>query len=374
MKIVHAVYSMEMGGAEMLVAQLGRMQRAAGHDVTVCAYSTLGPLGEVLREEGLHVHVLGEAPVWKTVLRYAALFRQMRPDVVHCHNPAPTLQAALGARLAGARVISTRHSLVSPPYDRTAEVKYSVIARAFVHRVAGICEITCANLRGAPLADPAQIVRVYNGAAPLGEAPPADKESGTFVLLFVGRVADIKDMPTMLRAFAQAVKRVPQLRLWIVGDGPARAKLEASAERLGIAGKVRFFGQWLDTAGLFRAADCFAMSSVSEGLPMSLLQSMSIGLPSIVTDVGGMQEVLHLSEGGLLTPVGDDAAMAAAMVRMASDFALRQACGEQARAAYQANFTLGTMHEAYLRLYSGTSQDAFAAHSQDRPGPPHSAA
>lgn len=362
MKIVHAVYSMEMGGAEMLVAQLGRMQRAAGHSVTVCAYSTLGPLGEVLRQEGLHVHVLGESPVWKTVLRYAALFRQMRPDVVHCHNPAPTLQAAPGARLAGARVISTRHSLVSPPYHRNAEVKFSVVARAFVHRVAGICEITCANLRGAPLADATQIVRVYNGAAPLEEAAPADKERGTFVLLFVGRVAEIKDLPTMLRAFAQAVKRVPQLRLWIVGDGPARAGLESSAERLGVAGKVRFFGQRLDTAGLFRAADCFAMSSVSEGLPMSLLQSMSIGLPSIVTDVGGMQEVLQLSDGGLLAPVGDDAAMAAAMVRMASDFDLRHGCGEQARAAYQANFTLDAMHEAYLRLYGGAGPEASTAH------------
>ena len=369
MKIVHAVYSMEMGGAEMLVAQLGRLQRAAGHDVTVCAYSTLGPLGEVLRSEGLHVHVLGETPVWKTVLRYGQLFRQMRPDVVHCHNPAPTLQAAPGARLAGARVISTRHSLVSPPYDRNAESKYSLIARAFVHRVAGICQITCDNLRGAPLAWPQQIVRVYNGAALLELATAETTEPGTFVLLFVGRVAEIKDLPTMLRAFAQAVTRVPHLRLWIVGDGPARAGLQALAERLGIAGRVCFFGQQLDTARLFRAADCFVMSSVSEGLPMSLLQSMSIGLPAIVTAVGGMQEVLQLSEGGLMTPVGDEAAMATAMVRMATDFDLRHACAEQARAAYQANFTLEAMHEAYLRLYREP-----AVHDYDRPEPPHSAA
>lgn len=155
---------------------------------------------------------------------------------------------------------------------------------------------------------------------------------------------------------------------------PALAGLRASAERLGMAGRVKFFGQRLDTAGLFRAADCFAMSSVSEGLPMSLLQSMSIGLPAIVTEVGGMQEVLQLSEGGLMTPVGDKAAMAAAMVRMASDFDLRHACGEQARAAYQANFTLDAMHEAYLRLYSNALPTKAAAHDQGRPGPPHSAA
>lgn len=354
MKIVHAVYSMEMGGAEMLVAQLGRMQHAAGHDVTVCAYSKLGPLGQVLLDEGLHVHVLGEAPVWKTVLRYWKLFRQMRPDVVHCHNPAPTLQAAPGAKLTGARVISTRHSLVSPPYERSAEIKFSLMARAFVHRVVGICEITCHNLRGAPLADTRQIVRVYNGAAPLEEAPAALKESGTFTLLFVGRVAEVKDLPTMLRAFALAVKRMPHLRLWVVGDGPARAGLEVLAEQLAIAGRVRFYGQRLDTAGLFRAADVFCMSSVSEGLPMSLLQSMSIGLPAIVTGVGGMAEILRLSEGGLQVPVGDEAAMANAMVRMATERDLRQACGERARASYQANFTLAEMDAAYQQLYRDT--------------------
>ncbi|MGI4757116.1 MAG: glycosyltransferase family 4 protein [Janthinobacterium lividum] len=352
MKIVHVVYSMELGGAEMLVAQLGRMQRAVGHDVTVCAYSKLGPLGELLRDEGLRVHVMGEAPVATTMLRYVKLLLAMRPDVVHCHNPAPTLQAAFGARLAGARVISTRHSLVSPPYDRSAEIKFSLIARAFVHRVAGICEITCENLRGAPLAARKQIVRVYNGADPVEDAPAANREDGTFVLLFVGRVAAIKDLPTMLRAFALAVERVPALRLWIVGDGSIRSELERLAGELEIADRVQFFGQRLDTAGFFRAADAFAMSSVSEGLPMSLLQAMSVGLPALVTDVGGMREVLQLSNGGLRTPVGDCEGMAAAMVRMATEDELRRTCGRQAQRAYSEHFTLQQMNAAYLQLYA----------------------
>lgn len=354
MKIVHVVYSMELGGAEMLVAQLGRMQRAGGHDVTVCAYSKLGPLGELLRDEGLRVHVLGEAPVAKTMLRYLRLFREMRPDVVHCHNPAPTLQAAMGARLAGTKcVIATRHSLVSPPYDRAGEIKFSLIARAFVDRVAGICEITCVNLRNAPLARADRIVRVYNGAAPLEEAEPVPVEDGTFNLLFVGRMAEVKDLPTMLRAFALAVGRQPQLRLWLVGDGPVRAGLEQLANDLAVQTRVRFMGQRLDTAAFFRAAGAFVMSSVSEGLPMSLLQAMSIGLPAVVTDVGGMREVLQRSDGGLRVPVRDVAAMADAMVRMAQDGAWRTACGERAHTAYQAHFTLAQMDAGYMRLYLG---------------------
>ncbi|MEK6396741.1 MAG: glycosyltransferase, partial [Terriglobus sp.] len=94
MKIVHAVYSMEMGGAEMLVAQLARLQRKNGHSVVICAYSKRGVLGEILVREGISVHVMGEAHPAKTILRYLHLFRVIRPDVVHCHNPAPSLQAA----------------------------------------------------------------------------------------------------------------------------------------------------------------------------------------------------------------------------------------------------------------------------------------
>ncbi|HTF64018.1 MAG TPA: glycosyltransferase, partial [Edaphobacter sp.] len=110
MKIIHVVYSLEMGGAEILVAQLCRLQREHGHDVSVIAYSNLGTLGEQLQAEGIPVLVLGEAPLPKTFVRFLGEFRRLRPDIVHCHNPAPTLQAAIPARLAGPRsVLSTRH-------------------------------------------------------------------------------------------------------------------------------------------------------------------------------------------------------------------------------------------------------------------------
>ena len=85
---------------------------------------------------------------------------------------------------------------------------------------------------------------------------------------------------------------------------------------------------------------------------MSLLQAMSIGLPAIVTDVGGMQEIVRLSGGGVCVPVGDAAAMAEAMVRMAQDHNLRTRCGERAKHAFEEHFTLRQMHEAYMHLYS----------------------
>jgi glycosyltransferase involved in cell wall biosynthesis len=351
MKIVHVVYSLEMGGAEVLVAQLCRMQRANGHDVSICAYARLGAVGELLRGEGFDIFVPGEAHPAKTMWRYFQRFRKLKPDVVHCHNPAPTLQAALPARLAGARsVVSTRHSLVAPPYDVAEERKYSFIAHS-CDWIVGICEITCANLRGALPSHTDKIVRVYNGATPIVREGFAELHKIGFTLLFVGRLAKIKDLGTLLRAIAFAAPEVPSLEFWIVGDGPVRGELEALAQELGIADRVRFWGQRLDTASFFSAADAFVMSSVSEGLPMSLLQAMSVGVPAVLTDVGGMAEVVRLSGGGLLAPVGDAAGMAREIVRLAGDAALREEFSRRAIAAYEAEFTLERMAEGYEAIY-----------------------
>ncbi|MBS1815514.1 MAG: glycosyltransferase [Acidobacteria bacterium] len=351
MKIVHAVYSMEMGGAEMLVAQLCRLQRSHGHDVTICAYSKLGSLGEMLRDEGFAITILGEAHPVKTMLRYFNLFRAMKPDVVHMHNVAPTLQAAPGARLADAScVIATRHSLVSPPYNRAEEIKFSSFSWLWLDWIVGICEITCQNLRHAPLARRNRIMRVYNGTNPIAGAR-SEFETNRFNLLFVGRLAAIKDLPTLLHAVALATTRVPHLHLSIVGDGPVRLHLEHLANELGISERVTFFGQQMDTGPFFHSADAFVMSSVSEGLPMSLLQAMSAGLPAVLTDVGGMREVLQRSQSGLLAPVGNSALMAEAIVELATNDALRIEFRQRALSAFQQEFTLEQMDAAYMDLY-----------------------
>jgi len=165
-------------------------------------------------------------------------------------------------------------------------------------------------------------------------------------------LAAVKNLQTLIRAVAIAVECLPELELWVVGDGPVRAELEALTAELGVGDHVRFWGQRLDTAQFFSAADAFVMSSVSEGLPMSLLQAMSVGVPAIVTDVGGMAEVVRLSGAGLLAPVGDSAAMAEQIVTLASNPELHAEFSRLARETYGAEFTLESMEAAYLKLYS----------------------
>jgi glycosyltransferase involved in cell wall biosynthesis len=137
----------------------------------------------------------------------------------------------------------------------------------------------------------------------------------------------------------------------MVGDGSERKTLESLAAALGIASRVIFWGQQLNVSPFFSAADAFIMSSSSEGLPISLLQAFSLGLPAIVTDVGGMAEVVRLARAGLTVSPADPAEMAAATLRMATGDAERAQFSVNAEEAFHERFTLQTMMDAYMDLY-----------------------
>ena len=357
MKIAHIVDCMEVGGAEMLVSQMCRLQREQGHDPSVYAVATLGPLGAQMQREGFAVHPQVGQSLADASRNFFRIFKELRPDVVHLHNPTPTIFAAAPARMAGVRaIISTRHSLVAPPRNPMVELKYGVAAK-FCDWIVDICDATVDNLKVAHKSSTGKIIRVYNGALPLTRVskercPTTDG----FTLVFLGRLEPVKNHSLMLRAFSIALSSMPTLRLWIVGGGRERARLEAVATELAITPKVTFWGQQMEVARFLSAADAFIMSSISEGLPMSLLQAFSLGLPSIVTNVGGMAEVVHLAQAGISVPVTDPAEMGAAILHLAKNDAERKQFGLNAQRVFDSQFTLRSMVDAYMHLYQETKR------------------
>ncbi len=353
---------MEVGGAETLVSQMCRVQREQGHDPRVYAVLTLGPLGEQLRREGFAVqpHVGRHLP--DAARNFFRIFKESHPDVVHLHNPTPTVYAAMAARMAGvASIVSTRHSLVAPPHRPVAELKYA-LAAACCDWVVAICDATANNLKSLHSVPARKIVRVYNGALPLQRAPreKLPPKSG-FTLVYVGRMEPVKNHALLLSAFRDALESLPSLRLWMVGDGSERTFLQGLAAELGIAPQVTFWGQQLDVAPFLSAADAFIMSSKSEGLPISLLQAFSLGLPVIVTDAGGMAEVVRLAQAGLTVPATDAAGMAVAILRLATSDEERAQFAANAAQAFRSRFTLHTMVDAYMDLYRNTPRGHRAA-------------
>ena len=355
MKIAHVVDSMEVGGAETLVSQMCHLQREQGHDPCVYAVAALGALGERMREDGFAVQANIGLHLIDTARSFFRIFKESKPGVVHLHNPTPTIYATMAARMAGVpSIVSTRHSLVAPPRRLAVESKYAVAA-ACCDWIVGICDATANNVRSIHSVPARKIARVYNGAVALKRVAREEcpVHSG-FTLVYVGRLAPVKNHALLLNAVRSARSSMPALRLWMVGDGSERQLMENLAVELGIAADVTFWGQQLDVAPFFSAADAFIMSSKSEGLPMSLLQAFSLGLPAIVTDVGGMAEVVRLANAGFAVSATDPAEMAAAIVRLAGRGAEREQFSRNAEALFHSRFTLETMVDAYMDLYRNT--------------------
>ena len=174
--------------------------------------------------------------------------------------------------------------------------------------------------------DPSRIDVVPNPAPELPEHPTRDEARATlgidgFALGVAGRLTAQKALGDTLEALA----RVPDVALLVLGDGPERAELERRAGELGLADRVRFLGAGTrdDVIALFRAVDAALLTSAWENLPHTLLEALATGTPVIATAVGGIPEVVRDGENGLLVPPRDIAAIASAIDRLVHDDALR---------------------------------------------------
>jgi glycosyltransferase involved in cell wall biosynthesis len=148
---------------------------------------------------------------------------------------------------------------------------------------------------------------------------------------------------------APSRRALPQLIL--VGDGPERSSLEALAQDLNLGNQIKFLGVRNDIPNLLQAADVFALSSISEGLSMALIEAAAYGLPIVATDVGGNAEIVNAPHGGRLVPARNPEAIAVALADVLGDDASRQAMGTAARQHAVANFSLEQMVTTYLKLY-----------------------
>jgi glycosyltransferase involved in cell wall biosynthesis len=167
----------------------------------------------------------------------------------------------------------------------------------------------------------------------------------------VGRLEPEKDHRTLLRAFRALVAHRPETRLLIVGDGSLRGELESECRALDIERHVTFLGARSDIPQVLAAFDVFVLSSVQEGVPLSVVEAMGAGKPVIATDVGGLRLLVKPAVNGLLVPPADPVALEEAMRKLAGNAALRQEMGRQGRQIAQDSFGVSTMINQYQDLY-----------------------
>lgn len=185
---------------------------------------------------------------------------------------------------------------------------------------------------------------------------------GTRVVLCVTRLVPIKNLPMLLSAIAMARRADPRVRLVLVGEGPMRLELEERAQQLGIHDAVRFAGYVAQaaTAAWYRSADVFALASDFDNSPNVVLEAMASGLPIVATDVGGLRDYVTPPDNGLLTPKGDAAAFAAALLSLLSDPERARTIGRYNRDTAVRKFSWAASATEMLIVYQRVIAD-FAA-------------
>ncbi len=365
-RLVHVVPNLEVGGAEMLVDRWIRRLDPARYRSSAICLDGLGPLGERLRRDGHPVATLGAGPGLRlsTVRRLAAELRRERADVIHAHTYSPLVFAAFARLLyRRPRLVYTEHGRLHPEPRRPKRRYAAPFLAAMTHELVSISEATrgaMARHDGLPLG---RIRVIHNGVelpGPAADAPdPAamKRELGlpadALVCGMAARLVALKNVKLAVRAFDDVRRRLPAARLVVAGDGPERPDLERRVAEAGLADHVRFLGMRDDLARVYRAYDVFLLCSLTEGISVTMLETMAQGIPSVATRVGGNPEVVADGETGLLVESEDAAGLAGALSALLGDAGRRREMGRAAARRARERFSLETMFARYEELYRG---------------------
>ena len=302
-------------------------------------------------------------------LRYLTLFREVlrefRPDVVHLHGTTFALIGA-AARLWLPRPpvwVFTQHTELQ--FDAGWLVKLAKPCTRRMDHVVCVSEAIRQHfvaIYGARwVEEKASVIRNGIETALLDNPPDAEERrrlrssigltDEDIAVGCLGLLRKVKGQHVLVEAVASLLGRYPRLRLVLIGSGDEEAALVELADALGVRQQVSLLGWRTDAQALLPALDIYVQPSLSEGLPIALLEAGAAGLPSVATSAGGMGEVIVEGETGLLVAPGDAAALAGALTRLIDDPELGRRLGANARAMVAEEFTAHTMIERHMELY-----------------------
>jgi glycosyltransferase involved in cell wall biosynthesis len=357
---MQVVLSLSAGGTERLVIDMCKRLRD-DLKLIVCCLDDAGDWAEELRQQGIEVVALGREPGFQPGIgrRIAQLAAERGVRVLHCHQYSPFVYGRL-AQLWSPRLklIYTEHGR---PNDAPPSLKRRLV-NPLLSRFDGPVVAVSYELREFMVASnfgTSRVGVIHNGID-TGPVPTgADRrrarsllaiDDDTLVIATVARLDPVKDLHSLLEAFALARQSLPAARLLVVGDGPERSALESRAAQPDLAGSIRFLGMRPDVKALLPCADLYVNSSISEGISLTILEAMASGVPVVATAVGGTPEVLD--EGaGVLVPARHSQRLADALLRLAAAPAARAQLAGHGRRRVESLFTIQRMVAEYARMY-----------------------
>lgn len=358
-RLMHVVLSLDIGGAEMLVYEWMRGLDPRRYDSQVCCLRKVGELGDRLTGQGFRVHDLASPPGFKlsTIRDLRRVIVDNRIDIVHAHTYSPFVYGAL-ARPRNVKLVYTEHGRLYPEIRRTKRRLVNPWLARRCHHIVTISEATRRAMEEYDALPAKRIEVIWNGVS-LPEAGLIDPVSRDDLGLapearivgMASRMVELKNFPMALRSCAEVFREFPDVYLVIAGDGPVRASVERQCKEMRIDHRVRLLGMRDDLDRLIPAFDIFALTSLTEGISVTLLQAMAHRVPVVVSAVGGNTEVVQNRENGLVVPSEDSGAMADALRELLSSEKLCHELGRKAEERVRKYFSFDAMLDRYTELY-----------------------
>lgn len=363
MNLLHMISGGDTGGARThVLSLLGKLRER--HEVLLVCFLD-GPFANDARRMGIETLILPSKNPFTLRRTLRALIRERGIELVHCHGARANVTARFLGNRVGVPRISTVHS--DPWLDYMGRpVRDATVGAANRRALRRMDALTAVSDRMRKLLcekglDGNRIYVLYNGVTlDCSVATPRDAflaqvglsvpENGV-VFGIAARLSPVKDIPTLLRAFAEAVKQAPYIRLLIAGDGEDRAALEAQAQALCPEGSVCFAGWVQDVNSFCNAIDVNLLTSLSETFPYSLLEGGKMGCPTIASDVGGVPELVVNGQTGFLFRPGDAQTLCRHILTLAENTALRKSMRTAIREKVFGEFSVDAMTAAQENIY-----------------------
>lgn len=346
---------MHIGGAEKLIAEISPLLRNKGHQVDVLLFDgTETTFKQNLLTNGICVYEFGNGgSVYNPLYIFKLIPFLKRYDIVHTHNTAPQLFAAIGSLFYSAVLVTTEHNT----FNRRRSWKwYRLIDRWMYNRyrlVICISDAAANNLKKYLGQCRTHITTIYNGVniRSFIDAKPEEnlkkKSVDKFVVVMVAGFRPQKDQDTLIKAFKYLPKE--KYELWLVGDGERRITLELLVEELNLKDNIFFLGIRNDIPQILKTADVIVMSSHYEGLSLSSIEGMAVGKPFIASDVDGLREIT--AGAGVLFAHQDAQQLANEIELFSSDVKYYKNIADRCIKRAE-RYDMSVMIEKYEELYS----------------------
>lgn len=357
--MLHLIDDLNLGGAERVMATLVDSLPKDKYRTIVCALED-GPVSRELRQKGIEVIILPKSRPYDIIflLKLLHLISKEKVKLIHSHLLITDIYGWLAAKLSRIPIVITIHGKSLLNWKHGNRVFRFVAKRSNkIITVSNSIKDEIVKKLTLPLDN---FITIYNGidlsrfrdmTQDLTLKRHINIEPTSLMVGSIGGLRPVKDYGTLLESMPIVIQEFPEAKFVIVGDGPLKESLELKVKSSKLEKNVTFLGWRRDIPQILSDFDIFVLSSLTEGISISILEAMAMGKPVVATDVGGNPEVVEDDKTGFLAPQGDFQGLANAIIKLLKDKELREAMGRSGRRRVEEKFSLQTFVDKHIQVY-----------------------